>query len=130
MKPKADRLQAAVILFTVFFLELSAFAPVAKAQVLGSFTATGNMTKARQFASATLLANGQVLIAGGGTADIYEPNTGIFTTLGNHGSGISTLLSDGRVLFIVTNSAGKNRAKILILPAELSLHPGTLLRAR
>jgi FG-GAP-like repeat/Galactose oxidase, central domain len=78
----------------------------------GTFTATGNMTVARSFHSATLLDNGQVLIAGSGTADIYEPQTGTFTALGNHGSAIATPLADGRVLFIVKDSAGKNTAEI------------------
>jgi len=77
-----------------------------------TFAATGNMTVARSFASATLLDNGQVLIAGSGTADIYDPRTGAFTAIGNHGSNIATRLADGRVLFIVWDSASPNRAEI------------------
>ncbi len=78
----------------------------------GTFAATGNMTFATAFASATLLANGQVLIAGSLTADIYEPQTGTFTAIGNHGNNIATLLGDGRVLFIVTDYDSKNRTEI------------------
>src|SRR5262245_30524830 len=70
----------------------------------GTFTATGNMSIARSFGSATLLANGEVLIAGSGTADIYEAQTGTFTPIGKGGSAIATPLSDGRVLFIDRNS--------------------------
>ncbi len=55
----------------------------------GSFTATGNMTAARFQATATLLADGRVLIAGGlggdgnplSSAEIYDPNTGVFTAV-------------------------------------------------
>ena len=92
-------------------LIIASFPSTVMAQA-GTFTATGNMTVAREFASATLLANGQVLIAGSGTADIYEPQTGTFTAIGNHGSHIATLLGDGRVLFIVTDYASQNRAEI------------------
>jgi len=76
------------------------------------FMATGNMTVARSFASATLLDNGQVLIAVSGTADIYEPRTGMFTAIGSHGSKVATRLADGRVLFIVSDSTSTNRAEI------------------
>jgi hypothetical protein len=88
----------------------------------GTSTATGDMTGARTFASATLLANGQVLVAGvtdsttakrgSITADLYDPRTGTFTALGNHGSSIATPLADGRVLFIIGDSPSKNRAEI------------------
>jgi hypothetical protein len=70
----------------------------------GTFTAAGFMTTARAGHSATLLLDGRVLIVGGdqtGTAELYDPATGIFTPAGNgttgHG-GTATLLPDGRVL--------------------------------
>jgi hypothetical protein len=80
----------------------------------GTFFPASNMTKPRARATATLLANGKVLIAGGfkdpssGTydtsAEIYDPSTGTFTATGNmvsSGSAASTLLHDGRVFIAV-----------------------------
>jgi hypothetical protein len=82
----------------------------------GKFTPTGSMTIGRAFHTATLLANGRVLIAGGSpdgtywsgpgssvaSAEIYDPNTGKFTATGSMTTARSfanaTLLPDGRVL--------------------------------
>jgi hypothetical protein len=75
------------------------------AQLPGTFTATGNMTTPRFNQTATLLTNGEVLMAGGAVSDsddikvnsdLYDPATGTFTatrmTVGN------ILLPDGRFL--------------------------------
>ncbi|WP_160295188.1 putative Ig domain-containing protein [Geobacter sp. OR-1] len=80
-----------------------------------AFTATGNMATRRSGHTATLLADGKVLIAGGNTssvgAEIYDPETGSFTATGNmilprvlH---TATRLQDGRVL-IAGGLAGDN----------------------
>ena len=74
------------------------------------FVATGSMHVPRFGASATLLANGKVLIAGGyadddnvlASAEQYDPSTGKFTMTGSmitaRGGPGATLLRDGRVL--------------------------------
>ena len=56
----------------------------------GMWTATGSMATARYFHTATLLPNGQVLVAGGITAftlasaELYDPATGMWTATGSH----------------------------------------------
>jgi len=88
---------------------LVAFAPTtsALAQASGTWAATGSMTTTTGGATATLLQNGQVLLAGVGgvgstSADLYNPATGKFTPTGNmlsvHAAPVGTLLPDGDVL--------------------------------
>ena len=73
------------------------------------FAATGSMTTPRSGATATLLKNGKVLIAGGtdgtdflASAELYDPQAGTFTPTGSMPTGrtkhTATLLDDGRVL--------------------------------
>ena len=76
----------------------------------GSFGAAGNMINGRQYQTATLLPNGQVLVAGGADSDydclpyaeLYDPTTGSFTATGNLHTGrfshTATLLNNGLVL--------------------------------
>jgi hypothetical protein len=76
----------------------------------GEFTATGNMSDARAFHTATLLGNGKVLITGGfntgtaflGTADLYDPATRTFAATGAlaepRNRHTATMLGDGTVL--------------------------------
>ena len=102
----------------VFLLLALAVGQTSKAaeQSPGTFTATGNMTTGRFSHTATLLADGRVLIAGGvdnktPSAELYDPRTGKFTATGNMTTPrrrhTATLLPDGRVLIaggIRTNS--------------------------
>ena len=95
------------------------YLPVASAELYdpssGTFTATGDMTARRLGHTATLLADGRVLIAGGPSiagghlvfppdAELYDPSTGTFTGIGTLDTGdhwsSTTLLADGRVLMV------------------------------
>jgi hypothetical protein len=88
------------------------FSAVALAQSPGTFTTTGSMNTARSQHTATLLANGKVLVTGGfssgfsenslASAELHDPSTGVFTPTGDmitgHRLHRATLLADGRVL--------------------------------
>jgi hypothetical protein len=94
--------------------------------VAGTFSATGSLNTARS-ASATLLGNGQVLIAGGGnssltalaSAEIYDPSRGTFALTGSlltaRGGNSATLLQNGKVLIAGGSDIGGN----LLASAEL-----------
>jgi Bacterial Ig-like domain (group 2)/Galactose oxidase, central domain len=88
----------------------------------GVFSGTGNMTANRGGHTATLLANGKVLLAGGSnqdptgtgvaSAELYDPGTGTFTQTGSMAVGrylhTATLLQNGKVLIVggaVTSSS-------------------------
>lgn len=88
-------------------------ASIAAAQMAGFFTSTGSMAVPRTAHTATLLQNGKVLIAGGlsaggpsaealSSAELYDPSTATFSTVGNmtaHRAGhTAALLPDGQVL--------------------------------
>ena len=72
----------------------------------GSWTASGNTNGARLNSTATLLANGKVLAAGGSlasaTSELYDPNTGAWSLSGDLVAGrayhTATLLNNGKVL--------------------------------
>src|SRR5205807_9424878 len=74
----------------------------------GLWTATGTMTSPRFGLIATLLPNGQVIVAGGengdvlASAELYDPATGLWTATGDmtspRFSPTATLLPNGQVL--------------------------------
>jgi hypothetical protein len=79
----------------------------------GTFSSTGSMTTRRAFATAALLPNGKVVVAGGvsasdGTltksAELYDPTSGTWSSAGSMAAArdhlMSTLLFDGRFLAI------------------------------
>lgn len=82
----------------------------------GSWETTGQMIQRRSHHSATVLADGRVLVAGGwiggpviSSAEIYDPNVATWTATGSmlHQAepNASMLLSDGSVLVVTGNSA-------------------------
>jgi hypothetical protein len=84
---------------------------IAEVSVLASgFTETGSIHIARSGHTATLLADGKVLIAGGGVAgtEVFDPGTGKFTAAGDMAlaryGATATLLANGKVL--VTGGCG------------------------
>jgi hypothetical protein len=91
----------------------------------GTFAATGSLETPRRLPTATPLANGKVLVAGGGSsvAELYDPATGAFATTGSLAvarSGHSaTLLADGRVLV----AGGGTSSAELYDPARGSFAP-------
>jgi hypothetical protein len=112
---KAPMLNACLI---YQILSLGAAGQACIAQSAGTFTATGNMTRPRQFHTATLLTNGKVLIAGGSSvpppssvwagAELYDPSTGGFIPTGDmttpRSGHTATLLSNGKVLITGGNN--------------------------
>jgi hypothetical protein len=107
----------------LLLLGVAGHASMAMAQSPAAFTATGNLTKPRQFHTATLLTNGKVLIAGGyavnqspfpvrASAELYDPSTGTFAATGDMTTSRSghtaTLLPNGQVLIAGGSSANSN----------------------
>src|SRR5688572_10723491 len=83
---------------------------------MNTFTPTGDLNEPRNGHTATLLPNGQVLIAGGwdqsgrtSTAELYDPQTGTFEYTGSlmaPRQGLTaTLLKNGQVLIVGGDSA-------------------------
>jgi hypothetical protein len=77
----------------------------------GEFSATGPLSTSRAYATATLLPDGRVLIAGGASApgdpasaELYDPATNAFGPTGSMSTGrashLAVTLADGRVLMV------------------------------
>src|SRR5690349_13319074 len=104
MQATGKRIKAALkaIFVPLLLWGAASHAPMAMAQSPGTFTATGDMTTPRSGHTATLLADGTVLIVGGASAELYDPRTGTFKATGGmttpRGGHTATLLADGKVL--------------------------------
>ncbi len=94
----------------------------------GTFTATNNLVTGRSGHTATPLANGKVLIAGGGDssaylpgAELYDPATGTFAATGSLATGrgehTAMPLANGKVLI----AGGYNQSNVSLSSAELYL---------
>src|SRR5713226_2283485 len=115
----ADSPNCAAFLW-VALLTLSMFAVPAQAQTPGTFAFTGNMSTPRFAHTATLLANGRVLIAGGvqgpghglglQSTEIYDPALGQFSPSGSlhqgRGDAAAVRLKNGKVIVIGGVSSG------------------------
>ena len=84
---------------------------VAMARPAAAFVQTGRMTVARAAHTATLLLDGRVLIAGGGSAsaELYDPTSQTFTATGS-----MTLAQDARSATLLANSKLPNYGKVLM----------------
>ena len=112
-----------------------------------NFVTTGSLATPRAHATATLLANGEVLVAGGSTAsgapldtaELYNPNTGQWTAAGNLPLAVTdataSLLANGEVLVAggLTTSgstlAATNAAEIYNPQSNTWQRTGSLLTA-
>src|SRR5664280_561965 len=92
----------------------------------GTFSATGSLSQARFGQTATLLADGRVLIAGGqsralalNSAEVYDPKTGTFALTGPMAQSrfgqTATLLPNGQVLV----AGGYNASQMWLASTEL-----------
>ncbi len=118
-----------LIIISMFVIGLAANAAMpALASGSGTFQKTGSMNVARIYYSATLLANGEVLVAGGenstvtnsplASAELYNPATGAWTFTGNMTvprlGPLAVLLQNGQVLV-----AGGSNGSSTLTSAEL-----------
>jgi N-acetylneuraminic acid mutarotase len=96
----------------------------------GTWTLTGSLRVARADSTATLLANGQVLVVGGGgtSAELFNPATGAWTLTGSLHTAryypSATLLANGQVLVVGGYWVDSTYTPVPLASAEL-FNPAT-----
>jgi len=96
----------------------------------GTFSTTGSLAAARYQHTATLLPNGEVLIAGGSnsgylsSAELYDPASGTFNTAGPLATAravfTATLLPNGKVLIAGGVDSGSNQTSAELFSTDFS----------
>ncbi len=116
--------------------------PAAGAGTEGTWSPTGELGAPRAFHTATLLADGRVLVAGGYTegplasAEVYDPATGLWSATGSMNEArvkhTATLLPNGRVLVAGGSAEGVTKASAEIWNPATGLWTttGSLLHPR
>ena len=96
-------------------------APLAAADVAGSFVSAGQIAEPANEISGTPLPDGRVLIFGSWKAQVYAPQSSSWEApipfQGGHFGGTSALLADGRVLVVGTASTSNSPPAEIIDPA-------------
>lgn len=111
----------AVSVIAMMSVALFTAPPLTYAQTNPSWSLTGSLNTSRSFHTATLLPNGRVLVAGGGTstAELYDPATGTWSYTGSlndpRAGHSATLLPNGKVLVV----GGYNNDTLSIASAEI-----------
>ena len=83
--------------------------------VTGAWTVTGSLNTPLYLHTATLLANGKVLVVGGASAELYDPTTGTWSITGSLNIArylpTATLLQNDKVL-VAGGTGGDSRAEL------------------
>ena len=108
--------------------------------VAGSFSTTGSLNEGRYGATATLLADGRVLITGGSnqrrlnSAEIYDPETGAFTLTGNmefeRSDHTATALPNGQVVVIGGQPDAATNAEVYDPASGMFTSVGSMITPR
>lgn len=106
----------------------------------GIWSTTGSLNTARQYATATKLPSGLVLVAGGNSgtqlagAELFSPSTGTWTNSSSLQGGryfhTATLLNDGRALLVggqLTSGTALSTAELFTEPPGIAMQPTNVI---